>query len=372
MSPPPSIHSIQSIFRAVDLPLCDDQRAVEEAGDRLRSTRNRELNSTKGTVAAKAQAWFDDVDTLLNRREPLLEAAYEHFSQLAGSVLAAANGAERRRLARRARRALLPLATDWCGAREDLAQQWIKRFAAERKLNLAESEDEAPAEQPERRGRTTSRGRKRGGRASGTAAPAPAKPSLPGRRLALAVAGALVLALALGGASLEGGFAQLWDAAEASALSLTHGDQPATPANTTSGEPALPTASEPVVAEASPQETDEPSAETAEPLEPVVPAEPWRLGLHAPPAQAFAGQMLVLRLDCERRPLDAEPLELALHGLVFKGFDVNGQPPALRLAVKALPEGASEGEATWSVRLLDRDGGTSTLLTGGCKVVPAD
>jgi len=129
-----SIHKVREMFAAVSLPLCDDGAAIQSAADAQRSARNRELNSTKGTTSVRAQAWFEQVDALLKKREQLLSGAYQDFVKLGDAVLGAAGFGGKRKVAKGGRRALLDLAQTWCGAREDLADYWVEQFMKERKL----------------------------------------------------------------------------------------------------------------------------------------------------------------------------------------------------------------------------------------------
>lgn len=122
------------MFASLGLPVCDDDRTIKAKRDEQRAARNRELNSTKGSVAAKAQKWFDDVDALLNRREALLGVVYEEWASLCEVTLRACLDAGQDTLGADTQLALRDLACSWCRARPDLANRWLSIFLEQRGL----------------------------------------------------------------------------------------------------------------------------------------------------------------------------------------------------------------------------------------------
>lgn len=129
-----AVLAIIEMFAGLGLPVCDDEKAITERRDEQRSARNRELNSTKGTVAAKAQQWFDSADALLNRRDELLLVVYEEFTSLADAVLKSTLEAGRNVVGTDTQLALRDLAMSWCRARADLAHRWLGDFLEQRGL----------------------------------------------------------------------------------------------------------------------------------------------------------------------------------------------------------------------------------------------
>ncbi|MCB9899266.1 MAG: hypothetical protein H6825_14775 [Planctomycetes bacterium] len=123
-----NVLAVIEMFAGLGLPVCDDEKEITARRDEQRSARNRELNSTKGTVAAKAQQWFDSADALLNRRDELLLVVYEEFSSLAETVLKSTIESGTNVLGPDTQLALRDLATSWCRARADLANRWLADF----------------------------------------------------------------------------------------------------------------------------------------------------------------------------------------------------------------------------------------------------
>ncbi|GJM20867.1 MAG: hypothetical protein DHS20C15_07820 [Planctomycetota bacterium] len=129
-----NVLAVIEMFANVGLPVCNDEQAIKAKRDEQRDARNRELNSTKGTSAARAQQWFDDVDALLNRREKLLQVVFEEFCGLADTALRAGLDGGRDELGADTQIALRDLAMSWCRARSDLANEWLERFQERRGL----------------------------------------------------------------------------------------------------------------------------------------------------------------------------------------------------------------------------------------------
>jgi hypothetical protein len=133
------------MFAALGLPVCDDENAIKAACEQQRGTRNRELNSTKGSVAARAQQWFDDVNAMLNKRDELLKIVFEEFCRLGDTVLRADIDGGRTALGADTQISLRDIAMNWCRARSDLANRWLAEF-----LELRGLRDNEELEQPKR------------------------------------------------------------------------------------------------------------------------------------------------------------------------------------------------------------------------------
>lgn len=123
-----TVHQVLEMFASLGLPVCDDEEAIKIACEEQRGTRNRELNSTKGSVAAKAQRWFDDVNTLLNKRQELLDIVFEQFTSLCDTVLRADIDGGRTTLGADTQLACRDIAMSWCRARSDVANRWINDY----------------------------------------------------------------------------------------------------------------------------------------------------------------------------------------------------------------------------------------------------
>jgi hypothetical protein len=300
------------------LPLCDDDLAVRAAADQQRSTRNRELNSTKTRVASKAQEWFEKVDALLNRREQLLENVYQDFCGLGDAVLSSAGRSGKRTIARGGPDALAELAGTWCGARDDLAQKWAIRFLDERQIV--------------RRSRTT-----------------------------IFSVGCLALAavLAIVPDKLSGfGVAQVPDAG---ALALdddaTNASEPVAEVSSTDGDPVASPEPETIAADVS-----EPADEDA------LPPSPWKAWAINPPRLSFAGQSLLLLLECDS-PSDGRLHDLELEGLTIRSVNLTNDRTEVRFDVLMLPENHGDGLASWSFELKSEAGLVSERIVGTCQVL---
>lgn len=140
-----NVHQVQEMYAALGLPVCDDEAAIKAACEQQRGTRNRELNSTKGSVAARAQQWFDDVNAMLNKRDELLSIVFEEFCRLGDTVLRADIDGGRTALGADTQISLRDIAMNWCRARSDLANRWLAEF-----LELRGLKDNEELEQPKR------------------------------------------------------------------------------------------------------------------------------------------------------------------------------------------------------------------------------
>lgn len=433
------------MFASVSLPLCDDGAAIQSAADAQRSARNRELNSTKGTTSVRAQAWFEQVDALLKKREQLLSGAYQDFVKLGDAVLGAAGFGGKRKVAKGGRRALLDLAQTWCGAREDLADFWVDRFMKERKLGTRpvgvgsrqkltglshQPAQEDPA--PRKRKQSTPApavvkkekrklqapvpsaspialaekspppaAKQKGSQTQAAEAPA-SKPTKAkkeqqgksGSRRLFAIAGSALAVAAVLGAAAQGLIPMDFPGASASDAQATS-DAPLTaPADTTNTQPT-PAETETSLAvepsrddeaelqDSSPGEeapTPEPVAEMTdhapEPeglpvvdLEPAALVTPWTAWAIAPPALAFAGQTLQLRLECDSLP-DGRLHDLQLQGLKVRNIELTAAHTEVQFDVMPLPEDHYDGLATWSFTLKDELGLASQRIQGQCQILP--
>jgi hypothetical protein len=313
------------MFAGLGLPVCDDATAIAEARDAQRDAKNRQLNSTKGSVAVAAQAWFESVDRLLNKRTELLEDLYGEFSALADALMVMAGSAGRKRLARKVRSELAALAGRWLGAREDLATAWVDRWLAERGRALPSA----------RAGDEQSTGSKR-------------------RSLLLATAGAIAVSAALGGLYHGVGLGTVPDNVAEAATADEDG----------SGEAVA--AAEPVTVhgETTPALGSDPEVSSQETLsgELVVDA------AHAPTV-AFAGHRLVIAVQTQ------EDVTSNLTDALFEGatlYDVRLAPGglAVELSVEKPTDEDAEGLARWSFRVSDHRGRISEPIVGNCRVLP--
>ena len=443
-----SIHKVREMFAAVSLPLCDDGAAIQSAADTQRSARNRELNSTKGTAAVRAQAWFEQVDALLKKREQLLAGAYQDFVSLGDAVLGAAGFGGKRRVAKGGRRALLDLAQSWCGAREDLADYWVERFMKERKLGTRPvgvgarqkltglshqpdtQESSGPGPQSSRTSRQTqpvvnkqkrklqapvasaspialaaklpTPERLREGSAARAAETSKASAAQPddeqaksGSGRMLAIAGSVLAVAAVLGAASQGliplDFANgSSNPAQASAdLTLTAAVITMEAQQTDDESSTIEVVDEPLddQTESQPMVADSDSTEARSvpglsaseqaPERQPAPAEqapapqiaPWTAWIIEPPSQAFAGQSLHLRLECDSLP-DGRLHDLQLQGLKVRSIELTAAHTEVQFDVMPLPEDHYDGLATWSFTLKDDLGLVSQRIQGQCQVLP--
>ena len=131
------------MYAALGLSVCDDEASIKAACQLQRGTRNRELNSTKGSVAARAQQWFDDANALFNKRDELLKVVFDEFCGLADTVLRADMDGGRTVLGADTQISLREIAMTWCRARADLAKKWVTKY-----LELRGLRDSGSLEQP--------------------------------------------------------------------------------------------------------------------------------------------------------------------------------------------------------------------------------
>jgi hypothetical protein len=315
------------MFAALGLAVCDDAAAIAEARDAQRDAKNRQLNSTKGSVAVAAQAWFESVDRLLNKRTELLEDLYGEFSALADALMVMAGSAGRKRLARKVRTELAALAERWLGAREDLATAWVDRWLAERGRALPSA----------RAGDEESTGSKR-------------------RSLLLATAGAIAVSAALGGLYHGVGLGTVPENVAAAATA----DEDA------SDETLTEAAAEPATAQADPTPTLDGPAESA-PQESTTDA--LVIDAAHAPTVAFAGHRLVIAVQTQ------EDVTSLLMDELFEGatlYDVRLAPGglAVELSVDKPTDEDAEGLARWSFRVSDHRGRISEPIVGNCRVLP--
>lgn len=422
-----NVLAVIEMFASLSLPVCDDEEAIRAKRNEQREARNRELNSTKGSVAARAQVWFEDVDALLNHREKLLTVVFEEFCGLADTSLRAGLDGGRNELGADTLIALRDVAMSWCRARSDLANTWLERFQELRGLKTGEPVDSAEAVEElsakARGARVTLRWKASADGVRIVRAPEPSTgkadevvvyegsdsgfvdteisagqhyeyrvytlhnghPSLRAAhistrrtrrplRLGKPLAAAALLGLAgLGGWDLQREDswirAQLPEPTAAAATELHVGTDLETPPATT-GEDV----------EAAQQlaerlaEGEHASLEDATPIElpPEVeelpPGPPPTASVLNAPSLAFSGQTLLIELDIDR-PLEAELVEPVLRGVRLRGLELDRSPGVVRLYVDDLPEGKLEGEAAWSFRLADSQGLETTSITGRCLVL---
>lgn len=352
---PADIHDIRAMFSGLNLPVCDDQAAIEAACDLQRDLRNRQLNSTKGSVAVAAQAWFDGVDALLKRRPELLEGLYEQFVSLADAVLVLAGAGGRRKLAGRARSEFSGLAMRFLGARQDLAAAWVERWLVERGAarlpgiakTAKPAQSNKPAGKPAAAG-AGAKGAKPGTTASRQTSKGPAR-----KPVLMAVAGALALVAGL--AVVFHGDSTLLAAPLASAASDSSDARPAQ-------SPTLTEASLHDAAAPAPSAAPQSPAQSAS-----LPA--WAIGDVQVPDQAFAGHVIEIRVAASRRP-GTELTEASFEGAELKEVRRTPEGLLVRLTAGRLAQGALKGKARWSFRLTDEDGKASAVVTGSCPVLP--
>ncbi|MFT7463430.1 MAG: hypothetical protein ACI9EF_001774 [Pseudohongiellaceae bacterium] len=413
-----SIHQIREMFAALSLPICNDEQAIQAAADARRSARNRDLNSTKGTMAVRAQTWFEQVDALLKKREQLLDAAYQDFVSLGDAVLGAAGFGGKRKIAKSGRTALLGLAQTWCGAREDLAHFWVDRFMSERKLGTrpvgvgtrqkftssqsltapAKSPPTQPAQaRPKKQAPVASSSnialappltkqavqKSAAPTASGKPAQTQSAPKAGGSKAggskrAVAVTLSALAVAAIFGAASQGLISlDVFGTQAASAQAGTDGAgddlSAGTPAEsvsltveaqlvTSAGEIRSPVQQQ--LNGTSTQDLEAPEATQASKAS----LPPWTAWAIEPDDIAFSGQTLKLRLECDSLP-DGRLHNLRLQGLKVNSIELTESHTELQFDVMDLPDGHYEGQASWSFTLKNEDGQASQRIQGHCQVL---
>ncbi len=423
-----NVHQIQEMFAALGLPVCDDEAAIKAACEEQRGTRNRELNSTKGSVAARAQQWFDDVNNMLNKRDELLEVVFQEFCRLGDTVLRADIDGGRTALGADTQMSLRDIAMNWCRARSDLANAWLAEFLERRGLR-----DNEELEQPKRvtefkasprRGRvmltwtvpedrydevrivrvvesstdpadeivvyqgtdasfldtsvspkvhytyrayTLFEGHKS---LTATVAHTQRKGSS-GKRMKPSFVGVLLAA----GCVLILAYDKKWgddvimgtlaQNFSQSASALAEGSSSAETADT-AGE-ATPVSNQNEAAMGVPSDEQSSETDTDDSAEDGSRPNP-RVWMSRPPTLAFAGETLSIELDMTET-MKAELVDLKLEGLEFKRFEFDTNPPLVRMSVLQLPGNDDEGNARWSFRLTTADGRLSNKISGSCQVV---
>ena len=351
----PEVHAVRAMFAGLGLSVCDDDEAIGQARDAQRDSRNRQLNSTKGSVAVAAQAWFEAVDALLNRRAELLEVLYADFSALADAVLVVAGASGKRRLRGRVRAELTGLAQRWMGAREDLAAAWVERWLVERG---AEKWAGTAAEAKARRTTTPGRARSR----AGTPRAKDAGEAGTRKRLLMAVGSALALVVAIAGLYHSVGLGTDIEFATASALEASP-----TSGSDTVGDDGVQTDTDPfgggedLAREPLDERADEHEALTEARLELVT-------GVESPEI-CFGGHRLQLVVNTADR-VQEQVLPGKLLGITLGSVRRTSDGLLVELQVNRLLPEVSEGQASWAFRLLDLDGRPSGVVSGSCRVLP--
>lgn len=409
-----NVHQIQEMFAALGLPVCDDEEAIKAACEEQRGTRNRELNSTKGSVAARAQQWFDDVNTMLNKRDDLLRVVYDEFCRLADTVLRADIDGGRTILGSDTQISLRDIAMNWCRARSDLANKWLAEYLESRHLK-----DNEALEQPKRV--NDFKAVPRGGRVmltwtvpdehfdevrvvrvtEGSTDPSEEVVVYQGAdssfldtsvspkvhytyRAYTLYDGVRSLAASITSTHKKGGGARklkpslvavvfavgvcglvAYDHLEGDDLILgTLGDQVAQATQGLDLQPPPAVVTPPATREL----PDEPVVEEEAPAPDPSTLPAPRAWLTRPPTLAFAGETLSLELAMSE-VLEPELVDAELDGVEFTRCEFEAEPPVVRLTVLPLPQGAGQGRATWSFRLRAQDGRVTDVISGGCEVV---
>jgi hypothetical protein len=424
-----NVHQVQEMFTALGLPVCDDEAAIKAACEQQRGTRNRELNSTKGSVAARAQQWFDDVNAMLNKRDELLQIVFEEFCRLGDTVLRADIDGGRTALGADTQISLRDIAMNWCRARSDLANRWLAEY-----LEMRGLKDNEALEQPKRI--CEFKAVPRSGRVILTwTAPddhydevrivrvtdssndpsdevvvyqgedssfldTSVSPKVPytyraytvfegHRSLTASVAHThrksadskgsrtsfVAVLLVVGCLGLVSYDHLMGDDIIMSTLARSI-DQAANAMEkpgllTRETEDALNTVQAPVntVVEVS----ESPAVDSASPVQVLVdengePRPDPRAWMTRPPTLAFAGESLGLELAMTEQ-LEPELVDAVLVGVAMKRVEFDIDPPVVRLMVLPLPNGESEGEASWSFRLTSADGRLTEVIEGTCQVL---
>ena len=423
-----SVYQVLEMFGSLGLPVCDDEEAIKTARDEQRGTRNRELNSTKGSVAARAQQWFDDVNILLNKRQGLLDIVFEEFCNLCDTVLRADIDGGRSTLGADTQLACRDIAMSWCRTRSDLANRWINDYLELRGLQGGGELEQAPRvtefKAVARKGRVmltwtppdgayeevrllrsadpateddvetlVYQGRdasfldtsvspkahyvyraytyQDGRRSLSAVVASTRRPKQAPKKLKPGLAAAVLLALATGLVAIDRFFGEnivmggLTASLEAATASA-------------GGAAVTPPAQDGAVVDGQPVEgaaadpADAPvDDEVVVVTTPPADGSPPRAWMTSPPRLAFAGKTLKIDLAFSE-PLEPELVEAQLVGVAVRRLEFEVDPPSVRLEVQPLDEGAWEGEASWSFRLKTADGRLTEVIEGSCTVVPAD
>ncbi|MDG2147979.1 MAG: hypothetical protein P8N09_00490 [Planctomycetota bacterium] len=422
-----TVHQVQEMYAALGLSVCDDESAIKAACQLQRGTRNRELNSTKGSVAARAQQWFDDANALFNNRDELLSIVFEEFCGLADAVLRSDMDGGRTVLGPDTQVSLREIAMSWCRARADLAKAWLTRY-----LELRGLRDCATIEQPSpicsfkaishgtrvmltwtapnahydevRIVRVSDNDLEATGKAvvyqgaDSSFIDTNVTPQTPYTYraysifqehcgLTAAVASThgkkanptkgkifLVAALILGGSlGLLAYDHHMGDNLILSRLSRSAEQVASAWSDSSHRTPSVAVA---VKVEATPahESTQEPEAletptlggaqnEAAEKA-----LRPPRAWMTDPPTLAFAGESLSIQLDTTES-LEPNLVDARLNGVELTRIEFESSPPTVRFMVDPLPGNLSERQASWSFRLATPDGRLTRAITGTCQVL---
>ena len=419
-----NVYQVQEMFASLGLPVCDDADAIKAACEEQRGTRNRELNSTKGSVAVRAQQWFDDVNTLLNKRDELLEVAFEEFCTLADTVLRSDIDGGRTCLGADTQLSLRDIAISWCRARSDLATLWLSDYLERRGLSDSGDFDQPhkirdfkasarsgrvmltwtspdnnydevrivrapePAGDPSTevvvyegndssfldtsvspRGHYTYRAYSiYEGRRSLTAVFAStARRGGSNVKIRPALAAALLSVVAVGLVAYDHFYGS--DFLMQSLLNGQDASAAEQDPETVDGDEQEPATSGSDVVEVA--EVADPTPPVADPITPrLAPSgKQPRAWMTRPPTLAFADQTLNIELAFTE-PMRPELFESSFTGVSLKRLEFDLEPPSVRLSVHPLADGVAEGEARWAFRLSTVDGRLTEVVHGNCLVVP--
>ena len=137
-SPLPAKTSAQDVigwYADMDLPVCDDGKAIQTAFDKKKNRWLRDTKSTNPHKQIAGQACFSHSDHLMKHRQDCLDLIYEFFAALCKAILDANVGAGQTTATQEFTSSLANIARGQCRCDNDLTHRFVNRFLKEKGIS---------------------------------------------------------------------------------------------------------------------------------------------------------------------------------------------------------------------------------------------
>ena len=128
-------HDVISWYTDLDLPVCDDGKAIQAAFDKKKNRWLRDLNGTDPDKRIAARAWFAHSDHLMKHRDDCRELVYEFFADLCDVAKEANISGGQTTATPEFISALANIARDRCKCDNDLTHRFVNRFLKEKGIS---------------------------------------------------------------------------------------------------------------------------------------------------------------------------------------------------------------------------------------------
>ncbi|MGD2086296.1 MAG: hypothetical protein PVH61_08945 [Candidatus Aminicenantes bacterium] len=128
-----------AMFRALNLPVMDDQRRIETRGEELEELYSRHRISPDPQQSSDADRWFKNLTTLKNQRPALLDIVRQNFSQLADATLEIALSSGIKKLNREVYTQLERIALEQCNCDPPLARDFVEDYLGKKGIGIEEN-----------------------------------------------------------------------------------------------------------------------------------------------------------------------------------------------------------------------------------------